>query len=113
MLIILSLVIGLPVLIASTRSAHATKPTIRIAHRSPLVIRGRHFKAAERVTVKVVTRATRVRRTQATPDGSFGASFGDVPADRCSSFRVRAIGSRGSVAFIKLPQPLCAPAGAP
>ena len=99
---------------SSSSSERASRaPSLRLVSKEPLVVRGRSFRPAERVRVVVRTNRDRVRRVTATRSGSFTASFGSVRFVRCIGLDVRAIGSRGSVAVLKLPQPLCAPVRSP
>jgi altronate dehydratase len=86
-------------------SAGAGRPSLRVTDRSPLVVRGQHFRRGERVRLNagmssVVTNA-----------GSDGLFVVTIPgADRCSATRVLARGSAGSYAVVKLlPAPACAP----
>jgi hypothetical protein len=96
---------------SSDRASRA--PSLRLVSKEPLVVRGRSFRPAERVRVVVRANRDRVRRVTATRSGSFTASFGTVRFVRCIGLDVRATGSRGSIAVLKLPQPLCAPVRAP
>jgi len=77
---------GLLVFAAATQTAGAVAgPTIRVVRANPLVVRGAHFKAAERVTVQGPS-VTRVVRT--TAFGTFRVVLGTAPADRCSMRKI-------------------------
>jgi hypothetical protein len=88
-------------------------PSIRLVSQQPLVVRGRHFRSSERVRVVVLASSRRVRRVTATGTGTFTATFRKVRFVRCTGLDVRAIGSKGSIAVLKLPQPACAPVREP
>jgi hypothetical protein len=84
-------------------------PALRLADRQPLTLRGVHFRARELVRVQVTADSgTRTRRVRTTASGSFVSQFGPV-LDRCSGLYAVAVGSRGSRATLKMPQPLCPP----
>ena len=96
-------------------SAAATRPApaLSIAARQPVQIRGVHFLPRELVRVTATSDATETQRVRASASGSFLVSFDGMVLDRCSGLRVRAAGSRGSVALLKLPLPACLPARNP
>ena len=77
-----------------------------------MIVKGTGFRAKERVkiVVKVTTPAETWRRAAvATRTGSFRAVIGLVQPGRCG-YNIRATGSRGSVATLKLPPlPACMP----
>ena len=98
----------------SAAGATTAAPTLSLAGRQPLVVRGTHFQPRERVRVTVYADETRTARVRASASGSFLVSFpGMVLVDRCTGLRVRAAGSQGSVALLKLPLPACLPAKNP
>src|SRR3954468_1648625 len=89
---------------ALVATAPAATPTLALVHRQPLVVRGTHFKAHERVAVRV--NAVRVVvRTSAL--GRFLITLGVV--DRCTGGRVVATGAAGEHAVLRLPPAECAP----
>src|SRR4051812_9503933 len=99
---------ALVLLAAATQGAQAAvAPTLRVVTFSPLVVRGTHFRATERVTVHAAN-ATRVVRTNA--NGAFSVSFA-ASIDRCSA-RIFAVGAAGERAVLPL-RPMCAPASTP
>lgn len=82
---------------------------MRLADREPLTLRGVRFRTRELVRVRVTADGgTRARRVRTTASGSFVSQFG-LTLDRCSGLYAVAVGSRGSRAILKLPEPLCPP----
>ena len=101
-------------LVVSAASAFSsTGPELRLVAKSPLVVSGLHFKAREEVRVVVISHEGAARRVVASPDGHFTARFDDVVVSRCEPLSVRATGSRGSEAILKLPAPACLPVRSP
>lgn len=101
---------------ASTDAGAAKRGLLRLVTAQPVVLKGSSFHARERVKVTIqVAGRDLVRRVVATRAGSFRVALDDnVVLDRCnSSFAVRAVGGRGTQAFLKMPQLLCPPALAP
>ena len=102
---------GLPIavvaaVIAAPLAGAGVAPSLRLATRTPLVVRGTHFSAGERVTVTAGA-ASVVVRTGAT--GAFRANLGTPLVDRCS-VRVVAAGARGDHARLIAARAMCAPA---
>jgi hypothetical protein len=99
---------------AGAGASSSAKPSLRLLRLAPLRVAGTRFAGAERVRVVVRTGRTYSRRiVQASTTGDFAVSFGTVGADRCTSFRVIAVGNEGSRAVLKpLPRPACMPARA-
>jgi hypothetical protein len=88
-------------------------PVLKAVSRQPLIVVGASFKSGERVvlTVTVPDRPRMSRRTAAGRSGSFRVEFTGLVLDRCSRPIVRAIGSKGSSATLKLtPRMACLPA---
>ncbi|MEA2131403.1 MAG: hypothetical protein QOJ85_4294 [Solirubrobacteraceae bacterium] len=80
-------------------SAQAPPPAVvRIADRDPLTLRGRYFKAGERVRLVVtLKRDTRTHKVRASSSGTFESAFADLKWERCNgNLTVVATGSRGS-----------------
>ncbi len=98
-------------LAAGTASARTqSQPTLRILRSADaLVIRGSGFYARENVRVTVATTSSRVKVVRTSPTGTFTANFGATYVDPCSAFVVRAVGSRGDRALLKLPARQCIP----
>jgi hypothetical protein len=87
--------------------AASLPPSLRLVSRQPLVVRGAHFAALERVTLTASSVPARVARTHATRAGTFRVAFARTVVRACGPFVVRAVGSRGSVAAIRIPLPAC------
>jgi hypothetical protein len=106
-------VAGSALALAVPAVAAGPTPTLRLVSNEPLVVRGTHFRAHERVVVTVrLDAAKRSKRIRSTALGTFRVSF-DTPMafDPCvESLRVSAVGGRGSDAVLKLPQRACPPA---
>jgi hypothetical protein len=99
--------------IASAATATRVAPSLSVAARQPVAIRGVHFLPRERVVVTATADDTQTARVRANASGSFLVSFPGMVLDRCTGLRVRAAGSRGSIALLKLPLPACMPAKNP
>jgi len=87
----------------------------RIVHLEPLIVRGFFFKAKELVRVKgFVAEAQVARSVRANLFGTFSIDVGrDVHLAGCSAGAfLKATGSLGSVAVLKIPPRLCAPLAA-
>jgi hypothetical protein len=98
-------------LAAGAAASSTTSPALRLVSKTPLTVKGLHFKAREsvRVTLYAGGRTTRIVRTSAV--GSFAASFQDVDLDRCGvGYLVWARGHFGDRASLKIPLPECPPA---
>jgi hypothetical protein len=107
------LLAGLALLVASRDVAAATqsppKATLQLVDRSPLTVRGAHFKLRERVRVTASTdndTATRVART--TRRGVFSVDFGTLGKDPCATITIKAAGAKGDRAtlVVKPPPPI-------
>jgi hypothetical protein len=96
---------------AATRDENQL-PTLRLADRQPLVLRGLWFAPGERVRVTVaVDEGRAMRRSAAGARGTFSANFAPLALDRCNGLFASAVGSEGSRAALKLKaQPQCPPA---
>lgn len=96
--------------LAGAAAATSSPPRLALTARTPtVVLHGSGFRARERVTV---TAATAVLHVRATRLGAFTLDTG-VALSRCQGMIVRAVGARGSVALLKLPQPACMPVKSP
>jgi hypothetical protein len=99
------------VALAAAAPAVAAAPSLSLASRTPdLVVRGRSFRPHERVSVVAASLRAVVRASRA---GAFVADLGSFTGSRCTGLVVRATGSAGSVAVLKLPRPACMPASQP
>jgi hypothetical protein len=93
------------------RSTPSSKPSLQLVRTAPMTVRGRGFRAGERVSLTLG--AGRRATARADRRGSFVASF-EAGSSRCERVRVVAVGSHGSRAVLKmLPAPACMPARAP
>jgi hypothetical protein len=96
--------------------AGPTRPALRLTDRSPLTVRGDHFKKQERVILTVTWRADKVRHVVTALRGTFTARFTDVSLSRCAGASVVATGNRGSRAVLERPPPplpACLPVRSP
>lgn len=105
LLILLTLALAAPAL------ALPGKPTVSVPATHPFVVAGSHFEPHERVHLVVVAHGTGARTVTAGPRGGFVARFPALsPTEPCSSYTVRATGSLGSRAALKVmpecPQPV-------
>jgi hypothetical protein len=93
----------------SSEMRSPAQPSLRVIDRSPFTVQGRHFRSRERVKVTLAKDArVRTRRVTASGSGVFSAAAPEVAVDRCDTIMVRAVGSAGSRAQLKLlPQPAC------
>lgn len=112
---IVAIAVAIGVVGTSTGASEAT-PRLRVIDASPLTLAGSSFRSRESVRLTVRqddVRATRLLR--ATLAGRFTARFlAESLGDRCGGVLwATAVGSRGSRATLKLPQPLCPPALSP
>lgn len=85
-------------------TAAAPRPTLKLVDRQPLVIRGESFRPGERVTITAQTGlGARVIRTTAR-SGVFRVAF-RLPDQPCAAaWLIRARGSLGSTAALRLAQ---------
>jgi hypothetical protein len=86
---------GLALASASVSGAAATRPTLRVVDRTPVVIRGAGFEPGERVTVVLAAQSRWSKRVTATSSGTFVVRF-KVVLGRCSRYSIQAFGSTGS-----------------
>jgi hypothetical protein len=89
------------------QSQAATRPSLALLDRSPIVLRGRSFVPGERVHVTVSTTVRRTRDVHAGSRGGFIVRFTGLIVPRCGGFIVRARGSSGDLATLKIPLPAC------
>ena len=95
---------------AAAQQAAAGKAKLRVMSAAPLKVKGTGFAPSERVLVGVRGRQGLTRkRVTAGRSGGWVLSFPGIGYERCSGLIVNAVGSRGSRAGVKLPQPLCPP----
>jgi hypothetical protein len=105
--VVAAVVVGLA---AGASAARSDRPTLRLADRDPVTLVGSRFVSRERVRVTVTVGDERAeKRVVASRRGTFSVSFPALALDRCNSLFGRAVGSEGSRAAAKLPQPQCPP----
>jgi hypothetical protein len=110
-LLVLALAAGGALITARDGAPAATKASLRVASKQPLVLRGVGFKPRElvRVTVKAGEETT-ARRVRAGSQGGFTALFAESFDDFCPGVMlVQAAGARGSNATLKVFQRYCPP----
>jgi hypothetical protein len=78
------------------------RPHVYVADESPFVVRGTGFRGSERVTIVVDARNHVQKKVTATTTGGFLARMPAVKLGSCSSIAVRATGSEGSRARMKI-----------
>jgi hypothetical protein len=97
-------------LLPAANAASQRTARLVIVDISPFTVHGSGFAAGERVTITVQTKQRFVRTKAADTRGTFTARFWTVSIPNCSSYVVRAVGNRGSVATKKV-IPECATPG--
>lgn len=108
---LVALVSGLLVSLAAPTAA-VVKPTLSTSSSgTKIVVRGAHFVANERVTVRVIGRTIVTKRTLTTGRGSFRLAFRRPAPRACNTLVVRATGSRGDWALLRIGSLECNPPG--
>lgn len=92
---------------AALASSSPPGASIRLQSRTPLVVVGVRFRPHEHVTLIAFALVPVRRRVVASRTGSFRLVLPRAPQGRCGTAQIRAVGSLGSVAAIKLPLPAC------
>ena len=106
LLVLAGLLVAVVPSLAPAGSLHAR---VWLADRSPLVVRGSGFGAAEHVTVTVTGAGRFVRTVTATRSGAIVARWIAVPTKTgCVALAVRAVGASGTVATTKVAGIECA-----
>ena len=75
--------------------------SVRVTTMKPFVVSGKHFKRGETVRVITELKGKHVRTVTASRKGTFSARFLRLKATFCSGYYVRAIGSKGSRAYVR------------
>ena len=108
----LVLAVLLAIVAPSLAPAGSLRERVWVADRSPLVVRGSGFGAAERVSVTITGAGRYVRTITATRSGAIVARWSTETNAKaaCAALFVRAVGARGAtatakVAGIECPQP--------
>ncbi len=88
-----------------------SRATLKLAGTHPVVVKGSSFKRAEGVRLVAVADGDRaVDRVRARATGTFTATFEDFEFDPCNGgLLVRAVGTAGSTAELKVVQRECPP----
>ena len=100
--ILLALLVALVPTVAFATQAQSR---IRVADRNPLVIRGSGFAPGERIRVTVSGPRRLAKTVTAARTGAFLVSWVLAAGEKesCAALAVRAVGTRGSVAAVKVP----------
>jgi hypothetical protein len=85
---------------AAAPAAHAVAPALRVRTYDPFSVRGTAFHKLERVKLKLD--GTWTVRVKADAHGRFVAVFRGVAADVCDGVVVKATGSKGSRALLRI-----------
>jgi hypothetical protein len=97
----------------SMLAAAPPAPALSVAGTQPVAVRGAHFLPHEWVRVTVLAKGSHTARPHASGTGTFTVTFPGLLLGACAGLQVRAVGSRGSVATLKLPRRACMPAKSP
>jgi hypothetical protein len=98
---------GLLLLLAAAAAAVEKPRLTTVSSETRIVVRGAHFVANERVTVRVFGRTIVTRRTVATERGTFRIALRRPASRVCNMLVVRATGSRGDWAVVRIGSPEC------
>jgi hypothetical protein len=99
-------------LAAAIPAAAVEKPALSAApSETRILVRGTHFAANERVTVRVIGRTVARKQTLTTARGAFRVSLRRPLPRVCSLLVVRATGARGDSAVLRIGSSECNPAG--
>ena len=91
---------------AATSASSSTAPSLSLLQRSPLQVRGLHFKARERVVVTAATLKEHTSVTvRTTRRGRFVVRFGDFATDTCAPVAIKAVGAKGDRAKLVVQPP--------
>jgi len=89
---------------AATRSP--ASPALQLVDRSPLTVRGAHFKLRERVRVTASTdENTAIQVTRTTRHGVFSVDFGTFAENPCATITIKAAGAKGDGARLVVAPP--------
>ena len=92
--------------------AAAPGPALQLVSQRPRVaLRGIHFVPREAVVVTVIGASVVTGKATVAADGSFRSSLRRPSPLACGRLLVRATGTRGSRAFLRVGPPECNPAG--
>jgi hypothetical protein len=91
----------------ATSAATAGGARVRVMNTSPATVRGTGFVPGERVRVTVDAGAAVTRRVLAGTAGGFVARFRTITLSWCTAYVVRAVGSSGDTAIVRVRAPEC------
>lgn len=106
-LIAILAVLSTSMLGVSASVASTSHPTLKLLSERPVVVAGQHFRARERI--RLVPSTGPAVSVQASRAGSFTITLSRTFIGRCGGLSLRATGTRGSFASLKLPRPACLP----
>jgi hypothetical protein len=108
--IVMLVAIGAAAFVVPAATHAGTAPKLRLVTVQPLVVRGESFRPHERVVVTAMTPSGAKRvAVRATSRGRFGATL-ELRNQPCGdAFAVRALGRRGSRAWVDVPSRPCVP----
>ena len=104
------IVVAAIVAVAVPTSHAASTPRLRLVSQEPLVVRGEWFHPTERVLVTALTMIGPKRlAVRATAKGRFTATFRLANQPCGDAVAIRALGARGSRAWVDVPSRPCVP----
>jgi hypothetical protein len=93
--------------VVSAAPGQAERTRIRAVDLAPVTVRGSGFVAGERVRVTVSAKVSSAKSVSTTAAGTWRVVFARS-LNGCQSYAIRAVGNRGSHAFLKV-MPECPP----
>jgi hypothetical protein len=94
--------VAVAALVGAAAGGAANSPQLHLAAMRPFTVAGSGFVAGESVRLVATVRdEPRVKVRVASPAGRFGAAFRGVAVDPCTTFVVRARGTKGSRALLR------------
>jgi hypothetical protein len=91
----------------ATSAATAGSARVRVTNLSPATVRGTGFVPGERVRVTVAAGTALTRRVLAGPAGGFVARFQTITLSWCTAYVIRAVGTSGDTAIVRVRAPEC------
>jgi hypothetical protein len=88
-------------------------PALSLTDRQPVTVHGVGFKSGEWVRVTVLATGSGTSRIRASRAGGFSVTFPRLAFGPCAGGQISAVGSRGTIAALKLPRRACMPAKQP
>jgi len=93
--------------LVTASTATASSPRIRLTTVSPLTLRGTGFAIRERVRITVNAETSATRRVLTGSGGGFVARFPTLTFRYCTASIIRAVGSTGDTAVLRIAAPEC------